>query len=327
MVKHQAGKSREYVSLFEEFGRGERRPEHILAYYEAYDIVELCELWGNDIGRFPGLKTRLEKACGKGPTMTDDEKTSNSSNKPRNDAFVYLMAGRFNKAGISVNTVDGIRAGSGKSKSTEDFSIRWNGLDINIECKRPNSANGFEGLAKGAQKQIKRRRRRGIIMMDCSRLVRPAYEAFEAESPNAAADELHRRLEKEVEPKVPRPMARKILGCVLFARIPAMTAIESLDANEQALRRRDCITAIRVVDKRYPPSSRTGPWTSSRSARSTKRSWASASSGRADGRSRCDRRIAPVRRSSSTSMNCSLSRPRSGSSRSKKIPTNGQREG
>ena len=124
------GRAREYVQLLEEFGRGEGRPEHVLAYYEAYDIVKLIELWGNDIGRFPGLKARLEQACGKGPTLTDDEKTSNSSNKPRNDAFVYLMAGRFRKAGISVSTVDGIRAGSGKSNSAEDFSIRWNGLDI-----------------------------------------------------------------------------------------------------------------------------------------------------------------------------------------------------
>ena len=248
------GRAREYVRLLGEFGRGERRPEHILAYYEAYDVVELFELWRNDIGRFPGLKTRLEQACGKGPTMTDDEKTSNSSNKPRNDAFVYLMAGRFSKAGISVSTVDGIGAGSRKSKSAEDFSIRWNGLDINVECKRPNSANGFERLAKAAQRQIKRRRRRGIIMMDCSRLVRPAYEAFEAESPNAAVDELHQRLEKEVEPKLPRRMARKVLGAVLFARIPAMTAMGILDANERVWRRRDCITAIRVMDKRYAPA-------------------------------------------------------------------------
>ena len=145
----ERGRAREYVRLLEEFGRGERRPEHVLAYYEAYDIVELFELWRNDVGGFPGLKTRVDQACRKGPTMTDDEKTSNSSNKPRNDAFVYLMAGRFRKAGISVITVDGIRAGSGTSKSAEDFSISWTGSDINIECKRPNSANGFEQLAKG----------------------------------------------------------------------------------------------------------------------------------------------------------------------------------
>ena len=216
----ERGRPREYVRLFEEFGRGERRREHVLAYFEAYDIVELFELWRNDIGGFPGLKTRVEQACGKGPTMTDDEKTSNSSNKPRNDAFVYLMAGRFRKAGISVSTVDGIRAGCGKSKSAEDFSILWNGLDINVECKRPYSTNGFKRLAKEAQRQIKRRRRRGIIMMDCSRLVRPANEEFGAESPDAATDELHRRLQKEAEPKLPRPMARKVLGAVLFARIP-----------------------------------------------------------------------------------------------------------
>ena len=247
------GRAREYVRFLEEFAREERRPEHVLAYFEAYDIVELFELWGNDIDRFPGLKARLEQACAKGPAMTDDEKTSNSGNRPRNDAFGYLMAGKFRNAGIAVNTVDGICADSGKSNSAEDFSFRWNGLDISVECKRPYSANGFERLAKEAQRQIRKGRRCGIIIMDCSRLARPADTVFEADSPRAGADALHRWLEKEVEPKLPRPMAKKVLGSILFARIPAMTAIRLLDANERASRRRDCISAIRVVDRRYSP--------------------------------------------------------------------------
>ena len=245
------GRARDYVRLLEEFGRGDRRPEHVLAYREAYDIVELFELWEKDIGQFPGLKAKLEQACRKGPTMTDDERTSNSSNKQRNDVFVYLMAGRFRKAGISVSTVDGICAGSGKSKSAEDFSIRWNGLDINAECKRPNSANGFQRLAKKAQKQIKRRRRRGIVVMDCSRLARPADTMLETESPNAAVDELHQWLEKVATQNLPGPMASKVLGSILFARIPAMTATGILDGNEQAWRRRDCISAILAVGNRY----------------------------------------------------------------------------
>ena len=243
------GRARNYVRLLEEFCRGERGSEHVLAYYEADEIVQLFELWGNDICRFPGLKAKLEQACAKGPAMTEDEKTSSSSNKPRNDAFGYLMAGKFRKAGISVNTIDGICAGSGKSKSAEDFSFRWNGLDISVECKRPYSAKGFERLAKEAQRQIKKKGRRGIIIMDCSRLARSADRVFEVASPRAGADALHQWLEKEVEPKLPRPMAKKILGSILFARIPAMTAIGILDANEQVWRRRDCISAILVVDK------------------------------------------------------------------------------
>ena len=84
-----------YVRRLEDFGRGERGPEHLLAYYDVDEIGQLFELWGNDIGRFPGLKARLEHACAKGPAMTEDEKTSNSSNEPRNDACGYLMAGKF----------------------------------------------------------------------------------------------------------------------------------------------------------------------------------------------------------------------------------------
>ena len=206
------GRARGYARLLEEFGRGERGSEHVLAYYEADEIVQLFDLWGNDVDRFPGLKARLEQACAKGPAMTEDEKTSNSSNKPRNDAFGYLMAGKFRKAGISVSTVDGIRAGSGKSKSAEDFSLCWNGLDISVECKRPYSSKGFGRLAKEAQRQIKKSRRRGIIITDCSRLARPADTVFEADSPRAGADALHRWLEQEVEPKLPRPMGQEHPG-------------------------------------------------------------------------------------------------------------------
>ena len=40
------GRARDYVRLLEEFRRGERGPEHVLAYYEADEIVQLFELWG-----------------------------------------------------------------------------------------------------------------------------------------------------------------------------------------------------------------------------------------------------------------------------------------
>ena len=61
------GRARDYVRLLEEFCRGERGSEHVLAYYEADEIVQLFELWGNEICRFPGLKAKLEQACAKGP--------------------------------------------------------------------------------------------------------------------------------------------------------------------------------------------------------------------------------------------------------------------
>ena len=44
----ERGRARDYVRLLEEFHRRGRRPEHVLAYYEAYDIVELFELWDTD---------------------------------------------------------------------------------------------------------------------------------------------------------------------------------------------------------------------------------------------------------------------------------------
>lgn len=245
------GRARDYVCLIEEFERGEHGPKQLLAYREAYDIVELFQLWETEIDHFPGLKTKLKQACRKGPAMTDDEKTSNSGNQPRNDTFVYLMAGRFRSAGIPVGSVDGISAGAAEARSAEDFSIRWDRLDINVECKRPNSANGFKRLAKSAQKQINKRQRRGIIAMDCSRLARPAGTVLEAESPREAYEMLDQGLENVGVWSLPNPMPSKVLGVILFARVPAMTAMRILDANEQAVRRSECITAMLVVGNRY----------------------------------------------------------------------------
>ena len=134
------GRTRDYVRLLEEFDSAPRRSdEHVLAYYESCEIVEVLELWEHRIHQFPGLKAKLQAACRKGPILADDEKTSNSGNRPRNDLFVYLMAGKFQAAGISVDSIDGICVRPGVKESTADFSCCWNALDINVECKRVNS--------------------------------------------------------------------------------------------------------------------------------------------------------------------------------------------
>ena len=127
------------MRLLEEFDRLPRRTnKHILAYYGSREIVELLELWENRIHQFPALKAKLQTACRKGPIVTEDENTSTSSNKPRNDLFVYLMAGKFLAAGISVGSVEGICAGLGITESTADFSFSWSALAMNVECKRVN---------------------------------------------------------------------------------------------------------------------------------------------------------------------------------------------
>ena len=118
--------------------------------------MDVLELWAHRIHQFPGLKAKVQAACRKEPILTDDEKTSNSGNRPRNDLFVYLMAGKFLAAGISVDCIDGIRSRPGVEASTADFSICWNARDINAECKRVSSPAQLPRRARDARDQIVR---------------------------------------------------------------------------------------------------------------------------------------------------------------------------
>ena len=248
------GRTRDYVRLLEEFDSvPQRSDKHVLAYYESCEIVEVLELWENRVHQFPGLKAKLQTACRKGPILADGEKTSNSGNKPRNDLFVYLMAGKFLAAGVSVDSIDGSCARPGVNASTADFSFCWNALDINAECKRVNSSAQLPRRAKEARDQIARSGRCGIIAIDCSVLARPSGTLLETDSPVRAQNQVSQWLEDNVVPQLQPSLSPKILGLVLFARIPAMTATELLDANEQPYRRRDCISSTLAVGNRSLP--------------------------------------------------------------------------
>ena len=245
------GRARAYVRLLEEFPHVPRRSrEHILAYYESCDIVELLELWEDRIDQYPGLKAKLQTACKKGPIVTEDEKSSTSSNRPRNDVFVYLIAGKFLAASIPVSTVDGICSSSALTASTADFSFRWNTIDTNVECKRINSPAQLLKRAKDARDQILKTDRSGIIAIDCSVIARPPDTLLETESPLQAEREMSRWLEYNIVPELQTALAPQILGFILFARIPAMTATGILDPSEQVYRRRDRISSILAVGNR-----------------------------------------------------------------------------
>ena len=248
------GRARDYVRLLEEFDSVARKSDkHVLAYYESCEIVEIFELWENRVHQFPGLKAKLQTACGKGPILTDGEKISSSSNKPRNDLFVYLMAGKFLAAGVSVNSIDGICARPDVNASTADFSFCRNALDINVECKRVNSSAQLPRRAKDARKQIDRSGRSGIIAIDCSVLGRPSGTLLETESSVQVENQVSKWLKNNIIPQLLPSLSPKILGFILFARIPAMTATRLLDAKEQPYRRRDCISSTLAVGNRSLP--------------------------------------------------------------------------
>ena len=178
-----------------------RTDEHTLAYYESCDIVDLLELWEGQVDQFPGLKAKIQTACKKGTILTDSEKPSASSNKPRNDIFGFVLAGKFQAVGIPIASVDGIYPGNRTTKSTADFSFYCEQVEMNVECKRVQSQTQLLTRAKHAQKQIARTRRYGIIAIDCSVLARPAGHLLETSSPEQAAHQLSKWLESQCRTK------------------------------------------------------------------------------------------------------------------------------
>ena len=223
------GRAARYGEPIREFFEDDARSrQHILAFSEICEIVELFELWEHRVADFPGLAGRIRTVFNKGPLLREEENPAASTNRARNDAFGHLVAGRLLAVGVPVIAVDGILARDASCASEADVTFRWSETLIDIECKRPQSYAALEKRAKEAREQIQRRSRggrRGVIALDCSVLVRPAGTLLESDSGDAAERLVSTGLEKSIVPRVESRLTNLILGLLLFARVPAMTRV------------------------------------------------------------------------------------------------------
>ncbi len=213
-----------YIKLVRElFEDGKDSREHILAYNESCEITDIFELWETHSDRFPGIKDKIKRCLKKGPTLREDENPNKSTNRPRNDAFVFLLAGILMRANIKVIAVDGIVAQGTSCHKDADITIEWSGSVIDVECKRPQTDKALEERAEEALQQLTRPSRRGqlgIIAIDCSTLIRPQGKLINANYDDRAVQDI---LEVKIKPKVNGQHEGNILGFLLFARVPRMT--------------------------------------------------------------------------------------------------------
>ncbi len=253
--KIEQGRATQYISHIEEFDKAKNlSQEHILAYYESVEIVELFRLWESRLHEFPGLEKKIQNACKKGPFLREGERINASSNKPRNDAFCFLVAGKFLAAGIPVVNVDGTFSRRFDGYETNsDVTFAWKEKTITVECKRPQSERQLLRRAKQARDQITRSGHSGVIAVDCSVLRRPAGTILENSSPTEAASQLSEWLETKIEPKIRSILSRQILGMLLFSRVPAMTPLDLVDNRGNPIYRRDCISSWLAVGSPYCP--------------------------------------------------------------------------
>ncbi len=223
------GRAAQYGELIREFFEEDTRsPQHILAFGESCEVVDLFELWEARVTEFPGLAERMRAVLGKGPLLREEENPVASSNRPRNDAFAYLVAGRLLAAGIAVVAVDGINARDATCSSEADVTFRCEDTFFDIECKRPRSYAALGERTAEARAQIERpsrQGRHGVIAVDCSVLVRPAGTLLESGSGAAAERLISSELERSIATRIESRLTNSILGFLLFARVPAMIRV------------------------------------------------------------------------------------------------------
>ena len=263
----EQGRCLQYKRLYREFMREKKiSQQHIFAYYELMDIVEIYEHWVQALAEFPGLEQVVKQALSKGPTLSGDENPGTGSNRPRNDIFTIVLAGKLLRAGIALRVVEGIhhRGHADRIESVlcgsppPDLVIEANDILLRIECKRPLSKNAIEHSAKEACRQIKRSVIDGIIALDCSAAIRPADSILEAPSEERAIDFISDKITEMAKRPVEKNFNRKnILGAILYARVPTHTVqvspILGPNGNPFNIYRQDSLYSINVLPNALSP--------------------------------------------------------------------------
>ncbi len=220
------GRARDLTRLLTElFEEGKRSRNHILAPNESFEITDIYRFWHPHLSNFPRLKQDIAKYLGSGPVVAEEERTGGASNRARNQAFVYLMAGYLINAGVDVIATDGIPRIAVSEPGRSDIIIEWKQERIVIECKRPQSLRSIQSCLREAVRQITDSQLPGIVALDCSRIVRPMCpggKLLEKRCPECAESCVQERL-GYVLSAIRRPSSRRgVLGMVLFARVAAM---------------------------------------------------------------------------------------------------------
>src|SRR3970040_1242820 len=146
------GRATKYTRLLRELlQENQRSPEHLLAWHESSDVTEMYELWCMKTDLFPDLKDRICTTLRDGPVLSAEENSS-STNRARNNAFNYLLAGRLLGAGLDLLAVDECRRDSETTQWRGDITLNHQGTVLDIQCKRPWRQNSLIENIKRARK-------------------------------------------------------------------------------------------------------------------------------------------------------------------------------
>lgn len=218
------GRAQHYVRLLRQYhDEGKSTRQHVLAYSESLEILDIFRTWQIKIDQFPGLQLKISEALQSGPVVREQERASRSNNRPRNDAFVYFLAGMLLAANVRVVAVDGIlKKGVTGSENADITFLEGHDL-IDIQCKRPQRFRGIDQCVKKARKQIEIANRIGVIAIDCSAFIRPPHSVLGSTSLAEANSFVGNSIQKVCRVTLMQQRKPNVLGFILFARVPLMT--------------------------------------------------------------------------------------------------------
>ena len=223
-----SGRSRDYVRSLRKWLDEGLSTNSILAAFESHEITDLYRLWEPHAARYPGIKSKLREAVGKGPLLREDEAPASSANSaPRNHAFSLLVAGKLLTAKAKILSVEGIvGADIGHCPvplRAADIVFRRKSRPYVVECKRPQSSKKLEPRTKEALRQIQKRRVPGMFAIDLSALLRPRGHVLPRASSKVAATEVSKAMQKKAtDHSINQFFHDHILGAILFARMPVI---------------------------------------------------------------------------------------------------------
>jgi hypothetical protein len=220
------GRAQTYIRLVREFHKEDKRTrQHILAYNESCEVVDIHRFWRLRAPQFPGLAEKMRQVLCSGPVLREEEEPKKANNRPRNDAFVFYLAGMLLSVNVQIVAIDGVLAEGEPGPENADITLR-NGTDlVDIQCKRPQSSHSFERRVKEARKQIESTNRIGAIAIDCSAVVRPSGGVLRSASIGAANSFIDQTLQNLAESTITNQLRNYVLGFFLFARVPVNTII------------------------------------------------------------------------------------------------------
>lgn len=220
--------------------------KRLMACYEAFDLVEIYQLWRQNTKYFSGLKNNLTQIFKKGPLLTDEEQADNAKSvQSRNDAFSAIVAGRLLEAQFDVLQVEQCVRENTRVSTNADCTIKLYRQILNVECKRPHSLKNWMDLVEKAQSQIKRAGTKGFVVLDCSALIRPNDTVYPSDNAVLAAEEHADWIEHNIYNRARTILSTEVLGMLMYARVPSM--IETAGLEEDPPSSRICVVTSFVI--------------------------------------------------------------------------------